>query len=199
MGALLSPVLTSGLFKMASLAVGIMLLVVVAAMVYWLYQDANKRSAGAMAWGAIGLVCAFVGVILGFPAMQYGFSPVGIFPFFLVITLLIIYMIVRPAEFTADSQERDLSLRLLDAELEIKACPKCGAGIEADYLICPECLCELRVKCDYCGRPVKPNWHACPYCQSKQRAVSGRSKGPSRPKKGSDAGSGSFADLDLDF
>jgi len=190
MSGLLGPILNSGVFKVASIVLGVMFLIITFALVYWLYRDAVKRSAGAVVWGAIGLVCAFVGIIAGFPFMKYGFSPVGLIPFFLMISLVIIYMIVRPAEFTADAQERDLSLRLLDAELENKACPKCGTGIEPDHLICPECLSELRVKCDYCGRPIKPRWHACPYCQSKRR-------GPSSGR-GSRLGSGSFAD-DIEF
>ncbi|MCL2818121.1 MAG: zinc ribbon domain-containing protein [Actinomycetia bacterium] len=190
MSGLLAPILSSGLFQAASAIIGIMFLVITIAMVYWLYRDAIKRSAGAIIWGAIGLVCAFIGIIAGLPFIKYGLALVGLLPFFTVISLVIIYMIVRPAEFTADAQERDLSLRLLDAELENKACPKCGTGIDGDYLICPECLSELRVKCDYCGRPVKPNWHACPYCQSKRRTASDRLSG---------VGTGSFADVDFDF
>jgi len=168
MSGLLAPVLDSGAFKVASAAIGVLFLIITAALVYWIYQDALKRSAGAVIWGAIGLVCAFIGIIAGLPFLKYGLSLVGLLPFFIMIALVVIYMIVRPAEFTADAQERDLSLRLLDAELENKACPKCGTGIETDHLICPECLSELRVKCDYCGRPIKPQWNACPYCQSKR-------------------------------
>jgi len=190
MSGFLGPVLDSGIFKVASVALGVMFLIFTFALVYWLYRDAVKRSAGAVIWGAVGLACAFTGIIAGFPFMRFGFSPVGLIPFFLVISLVIIYMIVRPAEFTADAQERDLSLRLLDAELENKACPKCGTGITADYLICPECLCELKVKCDYCGRPIKPSWHACPYCQSKRRTASGGRGSRSIPN--------SFAD-DIEF
>jgi RNA polymerase subunit RPABC4/transcription elongation factor Spt4 len=128
--------------------------------------------------------------------LKYGFSFVGLLPFFLIISLIVIYMIVRPAEFTADALERDLSLRLLDAELENKACPKCGAGIESDHLICPECLVELRVKCDYCGRPIKSDWHACPYCQAKRNKSSGGYRSSSSR---SSIGTGSFADLDIEF
>jgi RNA polymerase subunit RPABC4/transcription elongation factor Spt4 len=131
--------------------------------------------------------------------MKYGFLPVGLIPFFLIISLVIIYMIVRPAEFTADSQERDLSLRLLDAELEIKACPKCGAGIEPDFLICPECVSQLRVKCEYCGRPIKANWNACPYCQAKQRERGVSSSHSSHSKSRGRKSTSSFADVDLDF
>ena len=190
MSGLFAPILESGAFKAASAAIGVLFLIITVAMVYWLYQDALKRSAGAVIWGAIGLVCAFIGIIAGLPFLRYGLSLVGLLPFFLIIALVVIYMIVRPAEFTADAQERDLSLRLLDAELENKACPKCGTGIESDHLICPECLTELRVKCDYCGRPIKPAWHACPYCQSKRRNI-----GSSRAAR---AISSSFAD-DIEF
>lgn len=176
MSGLFAPILESGAFKAASATIGILFLIISIAMVYWLYQDALKRSAGPIIWGAIGLVCAFIGIIAGLPFIKYGLTLVGLLPFFMVIILVVIYMIVRPAEFTADAQERDLSLRLLDAELENKACPKCGTGIETDHLICPECLTELRVKCDYCGRPIKPSWNACPYCQSKRNTTSyGRS------------------------
>ncbi|MCL2491971.1 MAG: zinc ribbon domain-containing protein [Coriobacteriia bacterium] len=190
MSGLFAPILESGMFKVASGVIGVVFLVITCALVYWLYRDAIKRSAGAIIWGAIGLVCTFVGIIAGLPFVKYGLSLIGLLPFFTVISLVIIYMIIRPAEFTADAQERDLSLRLLDAELENKSCPKCGAGIASDYLICPDCLSELRIKCDYCGRPIKPNWHACPYCQSKRSGRSGRL---------SSVGTGSFADVDFDF
>ena len=190
MSGLLAPILDSSIFRMASTGMGVLFLVITFAMVYWLYRDATKRSAGAIVWGAIALACAVIGIIAGFPFLEYGLALVGLLPFALLISLIVVYMIVRPAEFTVDAQERDLSMRLLDAELENKACPKCGTGIESDHLICPECLTELRVKCDYCGRPIKSAWNACPYCEAKRRTA--------MPRRGGRYAATSFAD-DIEF
>ncbi|MCL2025071.1 MAG: zinc ribbon domain-containing protein [Coriobacteriia bacterium] len=214
MAGLLGPILSSGAFRMVSLALGILCLVITLALIYWLRQDAKRRSAGALVWTGVALAIAIIGALSGFAFMSFGFGPVGLIPFVLVCCLIIIYVVIRPAEFTADARERDMSLRLLSAELESKSCPRCGAGIEAEFLICPECLIELRHNCDYCGRPVKPSWQACPYCRSRQQGGAASSNSKSRPArtrssspsnagantdKGSSAGAGSFGDLDLTF
>jgi len=178
-GELLAPVLDSAIFQTISLALGLAFLLFAVALVFWMYRDARRRGTFAVAWGVLGVVGIVVGVIMGFSNNSWGFIAVGGIAFFLVLAILLVYTILRPAEFEADARERELSQRLLEAELETNACPSCGAGIEVDYLICPTCNVTLRRPCDYCGRPIKTDWATCPYCLSSKGQAETRASAPS--------------------
>jgi hypothetical protein len=61
--------------------------------------------------------------------------------------------------------ESDSAEELEEGTLEQMVCPQCGAEIQADWLICPECEASLRdKKCRNCGRPLKVRWKRCPIC-----------------------------------
>lgn len=78
---------------------------------------------------------------------------------------LLIYVLVRPRTTLADTYERDLAEEALLKDLEQKrACPKCQRRVEADFIICPHCQEQLKLRCISCGRLVNPEWDLCPYC-----------------------------------
>lgn len=43
-------------------------------------------------------------------------------------------------------------------------CIDCGATLESDYNICPNCGHQLADVCSNCGRYVKKGFSKCPYC-----------------------------------
>ena len=115
------------------------------ALVYWTFTDADRR--GSMRWylGAVALIFPFIGTL--------------------------IYVIVRPPEYVAESRERELELAILERELKRRAdlCPNCHSIVEGDYLLCPECGWDLKRPCENCSRPLQLEWDTCPYCAKEQR------------------------------
>lgn len=43
-------------------------------------------------------------------------------------------------------------------------CPKCGAPVENQYAVCPNCGAKLRPFCPNCSAPVEIGWKVCPHC-----------------------------------
>lgn len=168
MSDLLGPILKSASFQFASLVVGILFLLLTCAIVIWLYRDAKSRDARASLWAGIVAAFGVLGGLVGISQSKYGFGMTGIIAFSVVIIMVFVYMILRPSEFADDIEEQELSIALLEAELDIKACPHCHAGVEPDFLVCPSCLKILREPCRLCKRPIKREWKVCPYCKTKQ-------------------------------
>ena len=168
MSDLLGPVLKSASFQFASLVVGVLFLLLACAIVIWLYKDAVSRGMRATTWAGIVAGLGALGGLAGFSQAKFGFAPTGVFAFFTIIILVFVYMILRPSEFKDDVEEQELSIALLEAELDIKSCPHCHYGIESDFLVCPQCMKILREPCRACKRPIKREWKVCPYCKTKQ-------------------------------
>lgn len=168
MSEIIAPIIKSGAFKAASLTIGIFSIFFALALIYWLYRDSSERGMMATLWTGLVIAFAIAGGILGLTMSKYGLAPAGMSAFVIVVFCLLIYLIVRPAEYKDDIEERDLGVSLIGAELDVKACPRCRAGIEPDFLVCPECMTTLRRPCTYCGRHIKTGWKICPYCSSKQ-------------------------------
>jgi len=201
MSDLLQPVIDSPAFKSASLGLGLLMFLLSIALVFWLFRDARRRGSSGIIWALVAGFALLVGIIIGFSKLDFGFVTVGLGSLGMVLLALLIYTFVRPADFVADAQERELSQRLLEAELEKNACPSCGAGIETDFLICPSCNITLRRPCEYCSRPIKTAWATCPYCRAgkgkqavakkpvpKKRTSTGTAKKPAnKPKPNSSA------------
>jgi uncharacterized membrane protein YgcG len=188
---LLDPIIESVAFQTASLALGLVAFVSAVALVFWLFRDARRRGSFSIFWGLIGTAALIAGVVVGFGQTDWGFITVGAASLVMVLAVLLAYTLLRPAEFAADAQERELSQRLLEAELETHACPSCGAGIEVDFLICPSCNVTLRRPCDYCARPIKTDWSTCPYCLARKGQGETRaSAAPAKRKTGASPAAG---------
>jgi len=139
------------------------LVVIWVALVYWTYQDANRRLDDPML-----VACATVA---------------SLFPFIGTI----VYTIVRPPEYLEDRHERELEIQAAEkrlALLENRTCRNCGAEVDPAYLRCPSCTRRLKEPCASCGKPLDPNWRVCPYCEAEVPAsLRTGSEQPRRPRR----------------
>jgi hypothetical protein len=121
------------------------LVVIWLALVYWTYQDAQRRIDDPMLVG-----CA---------------TAASLFPFIGTI----VYSIVRPPEYLEDAHERELEIRAAETRLKVleaRTCRNCGTPVEPSFLRCPSCQRKLRDPCRSCGKPLDPRWRMCPYCET---------------------------------
>jgi RNA polymerase subunit RPABC4/transcription elongation factor Spt4 len=80
---------------------------------------------------------------------------------------LLIYLVVRPKDTLVESYERSLEEESLLQDIENRlACPNCRQRVQADYLLCPNCLTQLKRNCDHCGKVLQLRWTVCPFCTS---------------------------------
>lgn len=144
MSDLFQPIITHPLFKLTSQLCILFAVVFWLSLVFWTYRDAVRRGAMGWFWGLTALI---------FPVAGW-----------------IIYLIVRPPEYTEDARERDLEIRAKEVALsrDYETCPACYKPVEKDFLICPYCMKKLRKPCIECTKALKLNWSVCPYCKTKQ-------------------------------
>ena len=139
---------------------GVFLVVVWLALVYWTFADARRRIADPLIVGC----CAIASLIFPF---------VG----------TVVYMIVRPPEYLDDVRERELEMQAAEARLQESGylvCPHCEHHVEKEFLRCPNCMRKLKDPCSNCGRPLDPQWPICPYCEAE---VPGHAPVPRRRRR----------------
>ena len=67
---------------------------------------------------------------------------------------LLAYVILRPSSYLIDREEQDLDIALREHQLShYGICPKCGAPIDRDFVVCPICNTQVRNVCPTCPRP----------------------------------------------
>jgi len=144
MGELLDPILKSPEFLLSRNLCVLFFIVFDIALIFWTWRDANRRGAMGWFWGLAVLAFSVAGWI--------------------------VYLVVRPPEFTEDARERDLEIKAKEAALarDYETCPACYKPVERDFLICPSCMKKLRKSCVECGKALRLNWGVCPYCKTKQ-------------------------------
>jgi hypothetical protein len=78
----------------------------------------------------------------------------------------IVYLLVRPPEYSQDVRERRLEIDALEEQLALSSleCPTCGEHVGDDFLVCPVCVTRLKEPCAHCRAPLDPLWQACPRC-----------------------------------
>lgn len=119
---------------------------------YWIFKDSRRRIDDKV----IITVAVLTGLVFG---------PFGLF----------VYAIVRPPEYLADVEERELEMRTLEQRLaEDSRCPFCKTRVKDEFLVCPTCMRRLREVCTNCRKPVEPAWRICPYCEKQLGQPSGR-------------------------
>ena len=139
---------------------GVFLVVVWLALVYWTFADARRRIADPLIVGC----CAIASLIFPF---------VG----------TVVYMIVRPPEYLDDVRERELEMQAAEARLQESGylvCPHCESHVEKEFLRCPNCMRKLKDPCSNCGRPLDPQWPICRYCEAE---VPGHAPVPRRRRR----------------
>ncbi|OGO05095.1 MAG: hypothetical protein A2Y73_06895 [Chloroflexi bacterium RBG_13_56_8] len=78
---------------------------------------------------------------------------------------LLLYWLLRPHTTLAEEYERDLAEEALLQDLEEqRTCPSCHRRIAPDFVVCPHCHHQLRLRCVGCERLLDPHWDVCPYC-----------------------------------
>jgi len=123
-------------------------------LVVWTFRDIRSRTRDVFAW----LLATVLVLALG---------PIG----------WLLYFLLRPRETLAQVYDRQLEEEVLLRDITVRrACPKCQAVTEAEWLLCPHCGVELRQKCADCGRPLELDWIACPYCTAPVANAKGRGK-----------------------
>ena len=111
-------------------------------LVVWTFRDIRSRTRDVFAW----FLATVLVLILG---------PIG----------WLLYFLLRPRETLAQVYDRQLEEEVLLRDITTRrACRKCQAVTEAEWLLCPRCGTELRHQCTDCGRPLELDWIACPYC-----------------------------------
>ncbi|MCD8316686.1 MAG: zinc ribbon domain-containing protein [Eggerthellaceae bacterium] len=123
----------------AAVTVVVVLLVILYVLsIIWVIRDAYLRGTMWYLWGIVALV-----PILG----------------------LIAYCMLRPPLLQIDRDEQELEVTLKQRQLmQYGECATCGYPVEADYVICPNCLTQLKNVCPNCNRALDPSWRVCPYC-----------------------------------
>ena len=112
---------------------------------WWVVRDARRRIEDPLlvaVAGVLGLVLPYVGAL--------------------------VYLLFRPAELLADVRERELEIRSMEERLggRLLHCPKCRAGVESTFLLCPVCTTRLKRGCRGCNAPLEPLWQVCPLCET---------------------------------
>lgn len=126
-------------------------------LVIWTFRDIRSRTRDVFAW----LLAVVLVLVTG---------PIG----------WLLYLLVRPKTTLAEVYDRQLEEEALLRDITARrACHKCQAVTEPDWLLCPICRTELRRTCASCGKPLELNWVACPYCTTpvSQAKPSGNGRG----------------------
>ncbi|MBC7225136.1 MAG: zinc ribbon domain-containing protein [Anaerolineae bacterium] len=111
-------------------------------LVIWTFRDIRSRSRDAFAH----LLAAALVLFFSLPG-------------------LLLYLILRPRETLAEQYERALEEEALLQDIEERlVCPGCQRKAEPDFMVCPSCHTQLKVRCRHCGRLLHPKWDICPYC-----------------------------------
>src|SRR5688572_9240506 len=152
-----------------NLAVNLVILFLVVlwlALIAWTYFDARRRIEDPVL-----IACA---------------TAASLFPF----VGTIVYSILRPPEFLADKQERELEMRASELrvrQLEEASCPNCEHPVERTFLRCPSCRARIKDPCESCGKPIDPRWSVCPYCETPQRRAAPPERRPAPKRRGKTA------------
>ena len=115
-------------------------------LVIWTWNDIRARSRDPVMW-----VAATIAVLVP-------------------IAGIIIYLILRPRQTLAEAYVRSLEEEALLQEIEERpVCPSCRHRVQADYVLCPNCLTKLKAQCLSCQRLIEPDWTVCPYCATDRK------------------------------
>lgn len=125
-------------------AIGAMTAAFWLALIIWTFRDMRSRSRDIFAQ----ILAALLVAILFLPGV-------------------VIYIMLRPKETLAEAYERSLEEEaLLQGIEETLACPGCGARVQSNFVVCPQCHTKLKKPCTHCGQALNLRWSVCPYCST---------------------------------
>ncbi len=113
--------------------------------VWWAYIDARRRIAQPLLIG-----CATSAALLPFIGW-------------------LVYRIVRPPESLDDVRERQLGMHAAEARLrpqDFDGCPRCGYEVEEDFLRCPNCTAQLKLRCPASPSSARSDLAGLPFLRS---------------------------------
>ena len=126
----------------ALFVLGAYLFAVYVGIIVWTYRDVRSRSRDVLAQ-----ILAVLLVVV--------FNVFG----------LLVYTLLRPRTTLAEEYERSLAEEAILQDLEERRlCPSCQRRVAPDYIVCPWCHHQLKLRCVGCGRLLNPSWDVCPYC-----------------------------------
>lgn len=142
LGAIWSSFVASAPIQYSLRFLGVYVIALYLAMVFWTVRDAQQRTESRWLPYAAAMIVVVLNVL-------------GLF----------IYLIVRPRETLHETYERQLAEESLLAEAERRAtCPSCHAPVDQEFLLCPTCRTRLKRRCPSCAKLIKPDWNICPFC-----------------------------------
>jgi hypothetical protein len=122
------------LVQLAVRGVGLYILALYLAMVFWTVRDAQQRTENPILPYLAGLLVVVLNIL-------------GLF----------LYLIVRPKETLGEAYERQLAEESLLAEAEQRVvCPTCKERVQEDYILCPTCRTRLKRMCPSCAKLIRP-------------------------------------------
>lgn len=119
---------------------------------------------------------AIIGWVIYDASERFDSVYLKIFSALLVIVLplfgLFIYMIIRPKVSREEQEWLDLERRYLKFEAAgLEDCTVCGYELLPNFIYCPRCGNQLRVKCESCDVFLEPGWRTCPFCGETQTSA----------------------------
>ena len=142
LGGMWTTFVNNPLVQLAFRGVGLYILALYLAMVFWTVRDAQQRTEHPILPYLAGLLVVVLNVL-------------GLF----------LYLIVRPKETLGEAYERQLAEESLLAEAEQRVvCPTCKERVQEDFILCPTCRTRLKRMCPSCAKLIRPEWNICPYC-----------------------------------
>ena len=124
--------------QMALTVILVVLAILYVLSIVWVIRDAYLRGTTWYVWGIVALV-PFAGVIA--------------------------YLLLRPPMLQIDRDEQELEILLKQRQLmQYGECATCGYPVDVNYIVCPNCLSQLKNQCSNCQHALEPAWTVCPYC-----------------------------------
>ncbi|OLC56556.1 MAG: hypothetical protein AUH85_06035 [Chloroflexi bacterium 13_1_40CM_4_68_4] len=141
LGGLWATFLANPIVQFAVRFVGLYILILYLASIYWTVRDAQRRIENP-------IVPYLAGLLSAIPFL-------GVF----------VYLIVRPSETLSEAYERQLAEESLLSEAETRiVCPTCHERVQDEWLLCPNCRTRLKRVCPSCAKLIRPEWNICPFC-----------------------------------
>ena len=133
--------------QIAFIVIIVMIAILYVLSIIWVVRDAYLRGTTWYLWGLLALI-PFIGVVA--------------------------YLLLRPPLLRIDRDEQELEILLKQRQLmQYGECATCGYPVDADYIVCPNCLTPLKNQCARCSKALEPAWTVCPYCATPVEGPSG--------------------------